>query len=85
MGRCPVRNSRAAAQHAYIARRSATASAARTRALLRHQSHPLQCLAARHPVHDGGDQAMSKRVTAEEIADAVIKANEILGLDAKSV
>ncbi len=25
------------------------------------------------------DQAMSKRVTAEEIADAVINANEILG------
>lgn len=29
------------------------------------------------------DQAMSKRVTAEEIADAVIKANEILGFDSK--
>jgi AmiR/NasT family two-component response regulator len=26
------------------------------------------------------DQAMSKRVTAEEIADAVIRANELLGL-----
>jgi len=30
------------------------------------------------------DQAMSKRVTAEEIADAVINANEILGFDLKS-
>ena len=30
------------------------------------------------------DQAMSERVTAEEIADAVINANEILGLDLKS-
>jgi len=30
------------------------------------------------------DQAMSKRVTAEEIADAVISANEILGFDLKS-
>ena len=30
------------------------------------------------------DQAMSKRVTAEEIADAVIRANELLGLDSKS-
>lgn len=30
------------------------------------------------------DQAMSKRVTAEEIADAVIKANHILGFDVKS-
>jgi AmiR/NasT family two-component response regulator len=29
------------------------------------------------------DQAMSKRVTAEEIADAVIKANEILGINVK--
>lgn len=29
------------------------------------------------------DQAMSKRVTAEEIADAVIRANELLGLDSK--
>ena len=30
------------------------------------------------------DQAMSKRVTAEEIADAVINANEILGFDLKT-
>lgn len=30
------------------------------------------------------DQAMTKRVTAEEIADAVIRANELLGLDSKS-
>ena len=30
------------------------------------------------------DQAMSKRVTAEEIADAVINANEVLGFDLKS-
>ncbi len=30
------------------------------------------------------DQAMSKRVTAEEIADAVIRANELLGLDSKA-
>lgn len=30
------------------------------------------------------DQAMSKRVTAEEIADAVINANEILGIDLKT-
>lgn len=30
------------------------------------------------------DQAMTKRVTAEEIADAVIRANELLGLDNKS-
>lgn len=30
------------------------------------------------------DQAMSKRVTAGEIADAVINANEILGFDLKS-
>ena len=30
------------------------------------------------------DQAMSKRVTAEQIADAVINANEILGFDLKS-
>jgi AmiR/NasT family two-component response regulator len=29
------------------------------------------------------DQAMSKRVTTEEIADAVIKANEILGFEVK--
>ncbi len=29
------------------------------------------------------DRAMTKRVTTEEIADAVIKANEILGLDVK--
>jgi AmiR/NasT family two-component response regulator len=29
------------------------------------------------------DRAMSRRATTEEIADAVIKANEILGLDAK--
>ena len=31
------------------------------------------------------NQAMSKRVTTEEIADAVIKANEILGFDTKAV
>jgi AmiR/NasT family two-component response regulator len=30
------------------------------------------------------DQAMTKRVTAEEIADAVINANEILGIDLKT-
>lgn len=30
------------------------------------------------------DQAMTKRVTAEEIADAVIRANELLGLDNKT-
>ena len=30
------------------------------------------------------DRAMSKRVTAEEIADAVINANDILGMDVKS-
>lgn len=30
------------------------------------------------------DRAMSKRVTAEEIADAVINANDILGIDAKT-
>ena len=30
------------------------------------------------------NQAMSKRVTTEEIADAVIKANEILTFDAKT-
>jgi len=30
------------------------------------------------------DQAMSKRVNAEEIADAVINANDILGFDLKS-
>ena len=30
-----------------------------------------------------GDQAISKRTTAEEIADAVINANEILGIDVK--
>lgn len=30
------------------------------------------------------DQAMSKRVTAEEIAEAVINANEILGIDSKA-
>jgi AmiR/NasT family two-component response regulator len=30
------------------------------------------------------DQAMTKRVTTEEIADAVIKANEILGIDPKA-
>lgn len=30
------------------------------------------------------EQAMTKRVTTEEIADAVIKANEILGIDRKS-
>ncbi len=29
------------------------------------------------------DQAMTKRVTTEEIADAVINANEILGLEAR--
>jgi AmiR/NasT family two-component response regulator len=29
------------------------------------------------------NRAMTKRMTTEEIADAVIKANEILGLDVK--
>jgi hypothetical protein len=30
------------------------------------------------------DQAMAKRVTTEEIAEAVINANEILGLDTRA-